>query len=110
MLQSFHAHVPEELALKLLHYAFQALQQIQPCRSDARSDHTTVFQFPAALDQSPAFQTIQQARDVGISVDHPVSNFAARQPFRSCTPQDSQSVVLRGREPVPFEHLGGAPL
>jgi hypothetical protein len=64
---------------------------------DTGFDHPAVFGITASLNEMPALQPIQQARDVGVTMNHALSNFAASQAIRAGAAQDPQRVILGWR-------------
>src|SRR5712692_8090864 len=95
--------------MELLNRTVQSFERFQARRRDASRNDPPIFLFAASSHQSAAFQAIDQAGDVGVTIDHALADLAAGQPFRPRTAEDAQRVVLGRREPMLLQHLGPAP-
>ena len=66
------------------------------CGGDGCVNHPPVGGLSLALDQTPGFEAVEQAGQVGIAGDHPAGDFLAGDAKGRHSPQDSQDVVLGG--------------
>src|SRR5258708_32006530 len=76
------------------------LQQAQSVAGDPGDGVAAVAAGAVALHQALLLQTVDDARDVGSSVEHARGDVASRMPLGKDSPQDAQDVVLRDRDPM----------
>src|SRR5256885_14964542 len=75
------SQVPQLLAMGLFHWRIEPGQRLEPFRSDPGHYHSPVLGFPAARNQLPLFQAVEQPGNVRIPRNHAAGNLAAKEPF-----------------------------
>jgi hypothetical protein len=92
------AIVLELLPVELIDRLVKAGQDVEPLRLNARPDDAAILLFPVPENQALLFQPVQEAGHVGNLRDHPLADLVAGKAALSRAAQDSQGVVLRGRQ------------
>src|SRR3954462_10535457 len=72
----------------------QRCEQMQCAGRDPRRDETTVFLSPNARHKACLLHSVEQARDIGHTCEHPVTQLVPRQSMWLRTAKDPQHVVL----------------
>ena len=73
-------------------------QELQPLGGDAGRVDTAILYTSLALNQAPALEPVEKARDVGIVREHALADFAAAEPGIARAAQDTKEVVLSVRK------------
>jgi hypothetical protein len=94
---------PVEVADRLI----EALEQAEAPRSNADQDFPAVGILTTATNKAALFEPVEEAGDIRVAADHSRRDFAAEQAIGGAA-QDTQNVVLIGREVVLLEEVGGA--
>jgi hypothetical protein len=94
---------PVEIADRLI----EALEQAEALRSNADEHFTAVGVLATSTDEAALFEAVEKAGDIRVAADHSHRDFAAEQAIGGAA-QDTENVVLVGREVVLHEELGGA--
>src|ERR1700704_5339633 len=103
LLQFVLSDVAEHFPAKLFEGPIHFAEKLQPGRSDLSVDDAAIELGTRALDEAAIFQTIEQARNVGIARDHAPANLAAWQALLPRPAQNAQGVVLRSGKAKRFE-------
>lgn len=88
----------------LIHFAHQA----QSLVGSARCDYSTILGAPLPSYEPDLFHPVQQAGNVRVASDHPLSHFPTGKPCGTCATEDPENVVLRGSEAIRLERLSYA--
>ena len=89
----------------------QALDEFQSGGRDGGTDDAAIGFGAAPADEAAFFEAVEQAGDIGIAGEHAVGDFSAGQALKGAAgldaAEDSQDVVLRGREADGLKHFDG---
>jgi hypothetical protein len=112
---------PDELALLVLgeaadgvvvgvsHLLLEIGKHLEAALSDVAENLTTVGRRAIASRQTRLFELVEQARNPGRRVDHPIANDERRQPFAAGAAKNAQHVVLLHRDAGSGDYLGEVP-
>jgi len=89
-----------------LHVARRLLHGGEAALRDARDDDPAILLAPRLLDHTAVLETIEEARQVGIVIHHPLRDLSARQPVGPRAPEDPQDVELGRGQLRGAESLG----
>lgn len=71
-----------------------ANENVEACRRDSGDDDASVRRQAFTFDQTLSFEPVEQPGHVGVTSDHPIRDFAARQPGRTGPVENPKNVVL----------------
>lgn len=90
--------VTEATQQLIRHVAIEMGERVQAHRCDSNLDDAAIPLRADALGEAVTHQSIGQSRHVRVPGDHPVGDLAACETGRTSSSQDSEDVVLVGRQ------------
>jgi predicted adenylyl cyclase CyaB len=85
--------VLELLSVRLKHRLIEFAQQSKALRRDHDFEDAAIVGLPLSCSQSALRQPVDEPRDIGVAIDHPIRNIAASQTLFARAPQNPQDIV-----------------
>ena len=86
--------MPEQRGRQTLHMCVEFSHQRETLVGDAHFDDAPILAAAGARDEAPFGETVDEPRDIGITLNHALRNIAAGEPGRMRSAQNPKHVVL----------------